>query len=57
LGKLGLKGFEARPIGYNEKQTHLWAIVIIVNHGVWPLDSNNKSLKKSSNVALLHLCA
>jgi hypothetical protein len=36
---------------YDKHQTHLRPIVIIVDHGIWRLDFNNKyRLKKSSNI-------
>jgi hypothetical protein len=34
---------EVSTAAYDEQQTHLWPIVIVVNHGVWPLDFNNKN--------------
>jgi hypothetical protein len=45
---------EVSTAAYDKQQTHLWLIVIIIGHGVWPMDFNdNKNrLKKFSNITI-----
>jgi hypothetical protein len=31
---------------YKEQQTHLWSIVAAVDHGVWPMNFNEKKIEK-----------
>jgi hypothetical protein len=42
---------EVRTAAYDKQQTHLRLIIVIVDHGIWPMNFNdNKNrLKKSSN--------
>jgi hypothetical protein len=33
---------EVSPATYGKQQTHLQSIVVAVNHGIWPMDFNDK---------------
>jgi hypothetical protein len=38
---------EVSTAAHDEQQTHLWLIVlVIVNHGVWPMNFNEKKIDK-----------
>jgi hypothetical protein len=45
---------EVSTAAYDEKQTHLRSIVIIADHGIWPMgfDGSKNRLKKSSNITI-----
>jgi hypothetical protein len=45
---------EVSTAAYDEQQTHLRSIIAVVDHGVWPMNFNEKKIdkKKSSNIAI-----
>jgi hypothetical protein len=48
---------EVSTAAYDEQQTHLQMIVIVVDHGVWPLDFNNKNRLKNLEPSIFSLCS
>jgi hypothetical protein len=47
---------EVSTVAYDEQQTHLGPVVIVVDHGVWPMDFNdNKNRLKNLVTSLFSL--
>jgi hypothetical protein len=43
---------EVSTAAYGEQQTHLRPIVVIVNHGVWPMDFNGNKNRDKNNLVM-----
>jgi hypothetical protein len=39
---------EVSTAAYDEQQTHLPPIVVVVDHGVWPMNFNEKKFDKKN---------
>jgi hypothetical protein len=44
---------EVSTVAYDEQQTHLRSIVVVVDRGVWPINFNKKKIDKKNLVTSL----